>query len=469
MSQPPPPSEDYYEKGQVPSLDRQGGRVGIHPAEVKGIWKNRKSVFQFLLLLLLLIGPWTQFAGQQTILLDIPSRKFTFFGVTLWAHEAPLVFLVLILFTLGLFFVTAIWGRIWCGWACPQTVFIEAVYRRLEIWIEGNYIARRKMQKESWTPQVYMKKILKWLSYFAVSSVIAHSVAAYFVGSHELLKMMAAPPAENLSYFVIITSVTLLLLFNFGWFREQFCIIMCPYGRMQSVLLDSDSLVVLYDTARGEPRKGSLPPDSETKVGDCVACRRCVQVCPTGIDIRHGLQMECIACTACIDVCDDMMTKMKRPKGLIRYGTQSGQKVSPWRPRSLVYIGLFLVFFLILTFLLNSRKPIDVTLVRAAATPFQIMTDDTGQKLLLNHFVAHIKNQSSKEISVRLSIDPLKWGSGLVLTTPQNPLILSPGDNQNVHLFIKYFEPWDLKQGQKLISIQLNEVEKEVTLLGETP
>lgn len=459
-------SKNYTETGSVPSLDEHGGRVGIIPAEVDGIWKKRKTIFQTFLLLLLLIVPWTRFENSQTILLDIPNRKFTLFGVTLWAHEAPLVFLVLIIATLGLFFVTAVWGRVWCGWACPQTVFIDLVYRRLEILIEGKFVARRRMQTDPWTPAIYFKKILKWFSFFVVSSLISHSLAAYFIGARELLHMMGDLPTHNLTYFTIITVTTGFLLFNFGWFREQFCIIMCPYGRFQSALLDADSQVVLYDASRGEPRRGSETA-ATGKVGDCVACRRCVQVCPTGIDIRYGLQMECIACTACMDACDTMMEKMNRPKGLIRYGTQSGKSVSLRRPRSLIYLALFFVFLVILGIQLEGRKDIDIGLLRALETPYQIVQDEQGRKVLLNHFKLHLKNQTHHPVQATLSIDSKKWGSQFVLTTPQNPVELPGGEDKVVHVFVKYIEPWNLVQGQKIISFQMNDIEKELVILGQ--
>ncbi|MBL7670810.1 MAG: cytochrome c oxidase accessory protein CcoG [Bdellovibrionaceae bacterium] len=464
-------SENYTETGTVPSLDEHGGRVGIIPAEVDGIWSRRKTKVQTFLLLLLLIVPWTRFENSQTILMDIPNRKFTFFGVTLWAHEAPLVFLVLIIAGLGLFFVTAVWGRVWCGWACPQTVFIDLVYRRLEILIEGKFVARRRMKIDPWTPTIYFKKTLKWFSFFVVSSLIAHSLAAYFVGARELLQMMGDSPANNMTYFTIITLTTGLLLFNFGWFREQFCIIMCPYGRFQSALLDADSQVVLYDAVRGEPRRGrelAATPNKPTanKTGDCVACRRCVQVCPTGIDIRYGLQMECIACTACMDACDTMMEKMNRPKGLIRYGTQSGKAVTLLRPRSLIYLALCIVFFVILGIQLKGRKEVDIGLLRALEAPYQIAQDEQGRKVLLNHFKLHLKNQTHHSIKAALSIDSKKWGNQFILTTPENPVDLPGGEDKVVHVFVKYLEPWNLVQGQKTISFHMNDIEKDLVLVG---
>jgi cytochrome c oxidase accessory protein FixG len=334
------------------------------------------------------------------------------------------------------------------------------------------------MQTNPWTPAIYFKKSLKWISFFGVSSLIAHSLAAYFVGSRELLQMMGDLPTHNLTYFTIITATTGLLLFNFGWFREQFCIIMCPYGRFQSVLLDSDSQVVLYDAVRGEPRRGSDPeiqqrselgtqPGSK-KSGDCVACRRCVQVCPTGIDIRYGLQMECIACTACIDACDVMMEKMGRPKGLIRYGSTSGKKISIYRPRSLIYLALFFVFFTILGIQLQGRKDVDIGLLRALETPYQIVQDEQGRKVLLNHFKLHLKNQTNHIVKVTLSIDSTKWGNQFILTTPQNPIDLPGGEDKVIHMFVKYFEPWQLEQGKKTISFQMNDIEKDLVILGQT-
>lgn len=319
------------------SLNEHGDRVAIIPLEVRGFWRKHRNWTQFILLVIFLALPWIKINGEQSLLIDFINRKFAVFGLVLWAHDAPLIFLVLLAATMTLAFATSIWGRIWCGWACPQTVFIDAVYRRVETWIEGPALTRIKNLKEPLSGHLLFRKIIKWICFFIISSLIAHSFASYFVGSDQLMAMLLHNPNKNWGYFVTISAMTALILFDFGYFKEQFCIVACPYGRIQSLLMDQDSLAVIYDEKRGEPRRGT-----GAGTGDCVNCNRCVAVCPTACDIRKGVQLECIACTACIDACDEIMEKVKKPKGLIAYNSISGAKGSLKSFRSLIYLSVFL-------------------------------------------------------------------------------------------------------------------------------
>ncbi|MGZ3806167.1 MAG: cytochrome c oxidase accessory protein CcoG, partial [Pseudobdellovibrionaceae bacterium] len=352
---------------RLTSIDEFGDRTYIIPAEVRGFYHRYRTWVHFILLVIFLALPWTSINGSQTILLDIHARKFAIFGMTFWAHDAPLVFFILATLTLSLAFVTSIWGRVWCGWACPQTVFIDAVFRRIEHWVQGNYIQRRQLKQAPLSFKKVFKNLLTWILFFIVSSLIAHSFAAYFVGAEALIKMLQESPGQNWESFLVVSFFTLVVLFDFGWFREQFCIIMCPYGRIQSVLLDQKSLAVVYDQERGEPRKGKVETNKKQgdKQGDCVNCNRCVQVCPTGIDIRKGLQMECIACSACVDACDEIMTKIKKPKGLIRYDTLDHSKISLTKPRSLIYMALILISLIGLTYNISTREKAQVFILRA--------------------------------------------------------------------------------------------------------
>ena len=286
---------------RLASLDKMGGRLFIYPAQVRGFFRKWRTVTQIILIAIFLLLPWIKIGGQQAVLLDLPGRKFALFGVTFWAHDAPMIFFVLAILTMSLALMTALWGRVWCGWACPQTVFIDGVFRRIEELIEGNHIERRKLDDAPMDAKKFFKRSLKWILFTAVTLVITHSFLAYFVGADRLVEMVQHKPAENWTNFLIILVTSGIILFDFAWFREQFCIIACPYGRFQSVLMGPRSKNVVYDYNRGEPRKGKAPKGEEA---DCVNCYRCVQVCPTGVDIRRGTQMECIACTACIDACD---------------------------------------------------------------------------------------------------------------------------------------------------------------------
>ncbi len=316
-------------KERLATTDETGKRVFLYPARVQGIWNQRRKIFQIFLLGLFLTLPWIRFNGLPLLLLDVVHRRFTIFGTTFRAHEAPMVVLVFLTFVLTIGIITSIIGRVWCGWACPQTVFTENVYRWIERWIEGDHVARKQLDDGPWNEKKFFKKTLKWIVFILLSMVIGHSFLAYFVGTEALAHMVRHSPYENPGSFGVMAFVTALVAFDFGWFREQFCIVACPYGRFQSVFMDDHSLAVLYDAKRGEVRKGYPLETPDQKQGDCIDCRRCVQVCPTGVDIRRGVQLECVACTACIDACDEVMEKVGKPKGLIRYDSLRGLEGGP--------------------------------------------------------------------------------------------------------------------------------------------
>jgi cytochrome c oxidase accessory protein FixG len=459
---------------RLTSIDEFGDRTYIIPAEVRGFYHRHRQWTQIILLVVFLGLPWTSINGVQTILLNIPARKFAIFGITFWAHDTPLIFFVLATLTLGLAFVTSIWGRVWCGWACPQTVFIDAVFRRVEQWVQGNYIQRRQLRQAPLSFTKVFKNTLTWALFFVVSSLIAHSFAAYFVGADAMIKMIQESPRENWQTFLVVSFITLVVFFDFGWFREQFCIIMCPYGRFQSVLLDQNSLAIVYDEERGEPRKGK-PLKKDQKQGDCVSCNRCVQVCPTGIDIRKGLQMECIACTACADACDEIMTKVKKPKGLIRYDTLDHAKISLTKPRSLIYMALIIVSLAGLTYNIATREKAQVFILRAKEAPYTIMKNDQNEEVVLNHFRLQIQNQSFVP-ALYLLRAPTSWGEqGIELTVGQNPLEVAPGKMTEWHFFVR-FKPALLEiTGQLKTKILIDDQnvvdspfksEREFTLIG---
>jgi cytochrome c oxidase accessory protein FixG len=419
------PPSDF--KDRLSMIDSSGNRKFIIPAEVRGYFQKRKKIIHGILLLIFLLLPWIRLNGEQIILLDITKRQFHFFGLHLQSHDAPLIFFVLFSMTMALVLVTALFGRVWCGWACPQTVFIESVYRKIEIWVEGNYLARRKMREQPATLKTTFKVILKWILFFLVSFIFAHSFLAYWTGGVELLQMMGRSPQDNQFYFWLVMGMTAIILFNFGWFREQFCLIVCPYGRVQSVLLDSHSVTVMYDEKRGEPRKG------KGVGGDCVSCQRCVQVCPTGIDIRNGVQMECIGCTACIDACDEIMEKIKKPKGLIRYKALTEKPIRWFRPRILAY-SVALVFSLSgLVFMLSHVNGIRAELLRAHDNPYTVLTRDS-QSIVQNHFILRLENHESQNRRFQISLNDQKR---LNLILPENPITIESLEHKDIPLFIE--------------------------------
>lgn len=417
------------------SVDEQGDRINIIPAEVRGFYRRHRTWTQLILLTIFLALPWIKIHGRQSIFINISDREFSFFGLFLKSHDAPLLFFVLGTLTLGLAFVTSIWGRVWCGWACPQTVFIDAVYRRIEEWTEGNYLKRRQLREGPLTSERLLKSGAKWILFVIVSSLIAHSFIAYFVGAEQLAVMVQNPPQDNWTYFLLVFAFTAAILFDFAWFREQFCVIMCPYGRFQSLLLDQKSLAVVYDAKRGEPRKN--PGVEKSKQGACVNCNRCVQVCPTGIDIRNGLQMECITCTACIDACDEIMEKTKQPKGLIRYDTLDGSKITLKRPRSIAYLTAIVLLTGGLAYAISTREPVDLTLLRGQGLPYSFVKNEAGEEVILNQFKLHIQNQSDRSAEYRLILDQAMLDKGMQLTVGENPLHLEPGQSHEWYFFLR--------------------------------
>lgn len=435
------------------TLDQFGGRLRVIPGEVTGPlrdWRNRTNA---VLLIIFLALPWVRINGLQAILLDIPGRRFEIFGTLFLAHDAPLVFFLMMLAVFSLVLVTALWGRVWCGWACPQTVFIDGVYRKIEIWIEGNYIERRRLHARGLDAEKFFKLSAKWFAYFVVSSLFAHSFIAYFLDSRRLLEMMQGPPGDNWSYFLIVSCVTGFLMFNFGWFREQFCLIMCPYGRFQSVLMDQHTVAVMYD---------------EKRSSDCIDCGRCVQVCPTGIDIRKGIQMECISCTACIDACNVIMKKVKKPEGLIRHKRISDGPPNWFRPR----ITACLIFIAVLTgaliFSLKGRESYSAVILRAKDTPFQIMTDG----MVLNHFKAHLVNQSHESKLLKIELPEEELVRGVKIIKGQVDGEIAPGASTTTHFFLSFPRALLNERGEVSLKVLLKEgeaIEKIMELTGVGP
>jgi cytochrome c oxidase accessory protein FixG len=426
------------------SFDEQGWRVKMHPAEVRGLWRNRRQIVHSILLVIFLGLPWLEIDGRQALLLDVGNRQFEIFGLSLRAHNAPLLVFILAIAGFGLFLVTAIWGRVWCGWACPQTVFIEMVFRRIEKWIEGPAGERRSLQQKPWTASKIAKKSFKWIVFTGVSLVLTHSFLAYFVGTEKLSEMIQHSPKENWTSFLFIAFSTGIILFDFGWFREQFCMIACPYGRFQSVLMDSKSMIVGYDEKRGEPRRG-LVTQGQTQ-GDCVNCYRCVQVCPTGIDIRRGVQLECIACTACVDACDEVMAKTGKSSGLIRYTTlqELGRNLKDrvgfglafqFTPRVGIYLLVIIGSILGLTIGLATHEDLEILIFRGKGLPYQVVQHE-GKDFILNQFYAEATNTSNADVSVQFNTEDI--GSAVEILNSQGGFNVRAGKIERLGFFVRF-------------------------------
>ena len=401
IEQPPRPSLD-----SVATINEDGSRRFIHPTAVSGRFAKWRATLAFALTAIYVATPWIQINGNPALFLDVSKRQFHYFGLTFLGQDIWIAFFVLTGIGFCLFYVTALFGRVWCGWACPQTVFLD-IARRIDRWTEGEAATRRNLHKTPSTFGRSVRKFAKHALYAAFSLLLAHVLLSYFVSLPRLYAMMKQSPGENWASFLFVFAIAGALWFDLAWFREQFCIVLCPYGRLQGALIDSDSLVVGYDTKRGEPRgkKGT------EGAGACIDCLRCVQVCPTGIDIRQGQQMECIGCTACIDACDSVMDKLQRPRGLIRYDSRHGfdGKKTRWlRPRTLLYTALALFGAAALTAATSTLKSASVGLTRVTGIPYTI---EGG--IVRNQFLVRMLNKRNMPVTFKIDIvggpQNLRW------------------------------------------------------------
>ncbi|MGE4347051.1 MAG: cytochrome c oxidase accessory protein CcoG [Flavobacteriaceae bacterium] len=319
--------QDESFRDSISTITEDGKRAWVYPKKPKGRYYDKRKIVSYVLLLMLFSFPFIKINGHQFILLNFFERKFHIFGIPFWPQD---FYLVMISMVVGVVFVTLFtvaFGRIFCGWICPQTIFMEMVFRRIEYWIDGDRNAQIKLDKQEWNAEKIRKRLFKWFIFFVISFLIANVFLSYLIGSDEVLKMITEGPLQNERTLIALLIFTAVFYFIFAWFREQVCIIACPYGRLQGVLLDNKSIVVAYDFVRGEKENGrariNKKENRETAgLGDCIDCKQCVVVCPTGIDIRNGTQLECVNCTACMDECDDVMDKVGFPKGLIRYASE---------------------------------------------------------------------------------------------------------------------------------------------------
>lgn len=457
---------------RIATTDDQGHRVYIHPENVKGFWRTQRTRVYSFLIIIYLVLPWIQWNDKQIILLNIPGREFSFFGTTFYAHDAPLILLLLLgfVFTMGL--ITSIWGRAWCGWACPQTVFIDTVYLKIEQLIEGKARARQKLQEMPWNGEKILKKALKWGAFILVSVTISNSMLGYFVGARRLFAITLAGPSGHMTLFYFSMSFTALFLFDFGWFREQFCLVACPYGRFQSVMMDENSLVVAYDAKRGEPRRGKA--EDKNAEGDCINCYHCVKVCPTGIDIRRGTQLECIACTNCIDACDEIMTKLNRPTGLVRFDTENALEGKPTKRfgiRSVIYIVAITVVFSTLVYNLLTAGHLKVTFVRGTGRPYSERTLPSGEIEVMNLYKARFDYKDSEKLEIDFRVKDPENRKEVKVITPKRPFKLHSGKSKSAIIHFK-FRPSFLNKGSRKILLEFYDqsgkvqVTKEVNLVG---
>lgn len=397
------PSQEEF-RDNIATVDSSGKRRWIYPSKPKGKYYNYRSWFGYLLVAFLVLMPFVKIEGHPFFLFNVVERHFILFGQPFWPQDLKLVLLILITFIIFIIVFTSIWGRLWCGWACPQTVFMEMVFRKIEFWIEGDGLAQKKLNQAHWSFEKVRKKIVKHGLFIILAYMVGHTFLAWVIGVDQLRQILQEPVKEHLNGFIAINFFSLAFYSVFSWFREQACVIVCPYGRFQSVLLDPNTTVISYDFKRGEPRSKKKRDQIENDSGDCVDCRQCVRVCPTGIDIRHGTQLECVNCTACMDACDHMMNKLNRPKCLIRYSSynqiESGIQ-SRFNARVKAYSVVLLFLLSLCAYLIANRNPVHITLTRVHGSLYQVLEDGS----ILNLYKLKFANNSfdDKVISLKLS------------------------------------------------------------------
>lgn len=393
------------------NITETGRRKWIYAKQPKGKWYTRRTIVGWIAIAFLVLAPFIKINGNPLMLFDIANRKFSIFGQVIWAQDSYLMALIMAITVVFIVLFTVIYGRLWCGWACPQTVFLEMIYRRIEYLFDGNY--RKGNKKPKTTSHTFFRKIAKHAVFLIVSVLITNIFLNWIIGPERLLEIISAPIQENLLGFTIMLGISLFYYWIYAFFREQVCTMICPYGRLQGVLLDSRSIAVIYDYKRGEPRG---PKNS----GDCIDCNQCIAVCPTGIDIKNGSQLECINCTACIDECNIVMKKINKAPNLIRFdsvqGIESGIR-SVLNGRTYAYSAVLAVLIIILAITIGNRKPIEATILRVSGSIYQQVDSVTYSNLYMVKIIN--KTQSDKELHIHL----LTPESGkLQLTTGQSIL-----------------------------------------------
>jgi cytochrome c oxidase accessory protein FixG len=445
MSSPKTKSKENARRPDLETLyciNEDGSHNTIHPADVKGRFQRIKKLTWTILIAIYVILPWVQVGGHPAILVDLPNRHFFLLGKIFNASDFWLFFFILSGVGLFLFFLSATYGRVWCGYGCPQTVFLEGVFRRVERWIEGGATARDRLAKMPWNGEKIFKRFLKLGIYLLLSLLLSHTFLSYFIPVDELQKAITSSPAAHPAAFTFILLFTAIIFGNFTWFREQLCLIVCPYGRLQSALYDPDTIVVGYDKSRGEPRKRY---NKGGEHGDCIDCYRCVAVCPTGIDIRNGTQMECVGCANCIDACDVVMDKVRKPHGLIRYDSEhgfEGKKTRILRPRTLLYMGIMALWLGGFLYAVLGHSPFDAELIRLRTD--SVFTVEKGR--IRNQFRLQLTNKMGN--ATKFEIKPIAPKEAEFVLSSKEVLLKSL-ESQNISVFV-FLPEKDYRQGTEV-------------------
>ena len=448
----------YHEESfrdSVATITSEGKRNFINPKKPKGRLFNIRTWFSIFYLIIFFTLPFIKVNDAPLFMFNVLERKFIFFGMVFWPQDFFIFAVGFLTFVVFVILFTVVFGRVFCGWACPQTIFMEMVFRKIEYWIDGDSTQQKHLRAMAWNAEKIRKRTVKFIVFFAISFLIANFFLAYVISMDELIGYIENP-AAHLGTLVSLLIFTSVFFFVYWWFREQACIVVCPYGRLQGVLLDKNSVVVAYDHKRGEPRGKLKKADDHdckctdckevgacksiaekfaayTKQGDCIDCFACVRVCPTGIDIRNGTQLECVNCTACIDACDDIMVKVDKPKGLIRYASENsitnGVKLK-FNARIKAYTTVLVLLISLLTFLLASRTDLDVTLMRTSGMTYTNLPDGR----LSNLYNLKLVNKTHEDIDFTLKLENLP---GEIELVGSGGLKIKKEDYAQLQFFVK--------------------------------
>lgn len=394
--------EPNHFRDKLSTVANDGKRVWVYAKKIKGKFTSRRKILAIFLLALFYIGPFIKIGDEPIMLFDVLQRKFVIFGVVFWPQDFHLILLTFITTIVFVVLFTVIFGRLFCGWICPQTIFMEFVFRQIEYLIEGTAAAQRKLDQQKMNFEKFWKKSLKHIIFYSIAIITSSTFLAYMIGKDSVISFLQEGPVDNLGGYIGLLIFSGVFYFVFAFFREQVCTIACPYGRLQGVLVDKKSIIVGYDYKRGEPR-GPINDGVEDK-GDCVDCNACVVVCPTGIDIRNGTQLECINCTACIDACDSVMDRVKKPRGLIRYDSELGIETgehSIFNTRSIAYSVVLFILILFVGYLFMQRGDFESTILRARGSLFQ----NYGADSLSNIYNYNLVNKSTGILQIDYKLE----------------------------------------------------------------
>ncbi|TCK68872.1 cytochrome c oxidase accessory protein FixG [Winogradskyella wandonensis] len=463
------PSNEVF-RDSIATINEEGKRNWIFPKKPSGpLWEKRKLLSYFLLAFLF-ASPFIKINGNQFLMFNVLERRFNIFGFPFWPQDFHLFVISMIILVVFITLFTVGFGRIFCGWFCPQTIFMEMVFRRIEFWIDGDRNKQRKLAKQKWDSEKIRKRLLKWFIFLVISFLIANVFLAYLISGDKLIKYIIEGPFKHLSTLIPLIIFTGVFYFVFAWFREQVCIIACPYGRLQGVLLDTKSIVVAYDHKRGEGENGrkSFRKNEDRQAlghGDCIDCFQCVHVCPTGIDIRNGTQLECVNCTACIDECDTIMEKINLPKGLIRYASEENiENKTEFKltARMKGYITVLVILSGVLLGMLALRNDVEANILRL---PGQLY-EQKGEDIISNVYTYKLVNKTSEDIQ-NISFRIRNMEGEVKLVSNSDAMVLKAQDIAEGTLFIELYRKDVSGDKNKLtIDIYSNEELVETTTVG---